>query len=233
MFIIVEGIDGSGKGTLIDIWKEYLLKKGKHIFDLREYGKKKKEMPTYEEIKKYDVILSAEPTHAWTGLAIRQEIVRSENDYDGLTIAQSYAVDREVLYRRLLCRALKDKKIILQERAFTTSMVYQPLQKKRVALKTILSLPGNRLALKYLPDFLVIAKLPPKEALSRLGKRDHKRDGAIFENLPFITKAQKGFLSPQFKKFFEKRGTKVFYFDTSGSRDKNSAKAVELFKNLT
>ncbi|MDP3244708.1 MAG: hypothetical protein Q8M83_03570, partial [bacterium] len=86
MFIIVDGIDGSGKGTIIDVWKKQLQKQGKSVFDLREYGKKKKEMPTYEQIKKYQVIISCEPTFCWTGLAIRQEIVRSENDYNGLTI---------------------------------------------------------------------------------------------------------------------------------------------------
>ncbi len=214
MFIVVDGIDGSGKGTIIKIWKNELLKRKAKVFDLREWQKKEKTIPSYDEIKDFDYIISAEPTFAWVGAAIRQELVRDGTAHIGLSIAQAFALDREVLYARLSIPALKAGKTILQERGFSTSLVYQPIQKKKAPLKKVIELFGNQLAARYAPDFLVIADLPAKLAIKRLSERVGKKDNAIFENLAFQTKARQIFLSQWYKKFFEKIGTKVIYFDT-------------------
>ena len=231
MFIIIDGIDGSGKSTILNSWKNWFLKQEFPVFDLREWWEKYKTFPEFDKIKKAKVIISAEPTQAWLGSAIREEIVRDGREYGGLSIAQAFALDREILYRRLLIPALKAKKIVLQERGVTTTLVYQPIQKKKVALKDILSLPGNQLTLKYRPDFLVIAKIFPQKAIERLRKRFHKQDGSIFENLAFEIKAQKRFLSLWFKRFFEKRGTYVLYFNTDDTENRVQEEAVRLLKN--
>ena len=44
LFLIVDGIDGSGKGTVINGIKEYYEKHGKKVFDLREYWKEVNEI---------------------------------------------------------------------------------------------------------------------------------------------------------------------------------------------
>lgn len=232
MFIVVDGIDGSGKGTIVEVWKKELLKRKAKIFDLRKWQKKEKTLPCFEDLKIFDCLISAEPTFAWVGAAIRQELAREGTNYSGLSIAQAYALDREVLYRRVLIPVMKAGKIILQERSFSTSLVYQTIQKNKASLQEVKDLPGNELALKFAPDFLVIADLPAEIALDRLAKRSHKKDNSLFENLTFQTKARQVFISDWYKKFFKKAGTKMIYVNTSGSLRQTIEKSKKLFNDL-
>ena len=230
-FIIVDGVDGSGKGTILDTWKKYLIEKRQRVFDLREYWKKTKNFPTFEEIKEFDIIISCEPTTVWVGRAIREEIVRS-SDYSGVATAHAFSLDREILYRRLLIPALQAGKIILQERGVTTSLVYQIIQKNGLTRDQLINLPGNYLALSWAPQALIIASVPPQIALQRLAKRSGKKDGAIFENLKFALKAQKQFLSQDFRKIFTERGTEVKIFSTTGTVVDTKKRAEQLLSSL-
>jgi len=63
MFIMLDGIDGSGKGTVISAWKEYLIQSGRTVFDLVKYWKENKKYPEYSAIKNYEIIFSGEPTY--------------------------------------------------------------------------------------------------------------------------------------------------------------------------
>ena len=79
---MVDGLDGSGKGTVINTLKKHLEEKGKKVFDLREHCKQHTAFPEFKEIKDYDVIVSTEPTYSYIGKAIREEIVKeSERKY--------------------------------------------------------------------------------------------------------------------------------------------------------
>jgi len=214
-FIIVDGIDGSGKGAVVNFFRDFARVEKKKIFDLREYWQTNHRFPKIEELKGYKVILSAEPTFAWVGAAIRREIVReNRRNYSALSTAQAYALDREILYQRVLLPALKKGLWVFQERSFTTSLIYQPIQAENLPLKKVLAITGNALALKNNPDLLIITKLSPKIALQRLAGRE-KKDKAIFEKLAFLEKAEKRFLSPWFRKIFSRRGTRVVYLDTN------------------
>ncbi|MBI4453615.1 thymidylate kinase [Candidatus Woesearchaeota archaeon] len=214
-FIMVDGLDGSGKGTVINTLKYHLEKKGKKIFDLREHCKQHTAFPEFNEIKEHDVIVSTEPTYSYIGKAIREEIVKeSERKYSGLSTAYAFALDREVLYKKIIIPAIENGKIILQERGVVSSFVYQPVQLERISLRDIMDLPGNRLAMKYAPSLLIITKVDPQVVIHRLRERQ-KQDHAIFEKLVFQRQIAERYESDWLKKLFESKGSKVKFLDTN------------------
>jgi len=230
--IVVDGIDGSGKGTVVEYYKKYFLKKRKKILDLKDYWRKKHSLPEPRDLEKYEVIISAEPTFSLIGLAIRDEIVRhNERTYSALATAQAFSLDRFILYQRVIIPCLKEGKIIVQERGVSTSLVYQPVQKESLSLRKILDLEGNKLALKFRPDFLIITTVEPDVAIKRLEKRKKKQDFAIFEREDFLRKIQSRFKAKWFKNIFEKRGTKILYLDTSGSLKDLEKKVLDILKS--
>ncbi|MBT3816888.1 MAG: hypothetical protein HOE80_01670 [Candidatus Magasanikbacteria bacterium] len=215
MFIIIDGIDGSGKSTILDSWANELNTKGKKVFHLKKYWQKHLAHPTLEELMDYDVIISAEPTHAWVGKAIREEMIQKGNDYAMEDIASAYALDRLILYKRLLNPLRDAGKIILQDRSVSTSLCYQPLASDTISMEDIASLNGNVFALKHAPDHLVIADVDPEIAMTRLSGRIEKDDNAIFEKETFLKKAQAQFLDKTFQSYFTKQGTHIHVLDCS------------------
>jgi len=231
--IIIDGIDGSGKGTIIGFYKRYFQKKNKKILDLKEYWKKNHSLPEPKDIEQYEVIISAEPTFSLVGLAIRDEIVRhNDRTYSALATAQAFSLDRFILYQRIIIPALKHGKLVIQERGVSTSLIYQPIQKEKLSLNKVIKLEGNKLALKYRPDYLIITELDIKEAISRLGRRKKKKDYAIFEKIDFLKKVQSRFKSKWFQKLFEKKGTKIYYLETKGKKKDSKKRALDLIKEL-
>ncbi len=215
LLVIVDGIDGSGKGTIVKALADWAAAKKMKVLDLKNYWKTKHTFPEPKEIAEYDVIISSEPTFSMVGQAIREEIVRDNNrHYSAWTTAQAFSLDREILYRRVIIPALEQGKIIFQERGVTTSIIYQPVQSEPLKLKKIINLSGNQLALKYRPDLLIITLVDPKEAVRRLAERD-KKDNVIFEKLPFLSKIAKRFAAPWFRELMKSRDSKFVYLKTN------------------
>lgn len=231
-FVMIDGLDGSGKGTLVTALKQYSTEKKKRVFDLREYWEEKDDIPELEAVKDYDVIISSEPTHALIGKVIREEIIKkSERKYSGLSTAHAFALDREILYRKLLIPALRAGKTIFQERGVVTSLVYQPVQLEKINLRELIYLPGNMLAIKEAPDFLIITTLKPETAMKRIRERK-KQDDAIFEDLAFQKKIDERYKSDWLKLIFERQGSKVIYFNTDDPKtvEESSKEIVELWE---
>ncbi len=228
----MDGIDGSGKGTIVSALRKWASKKGLSVFDLREYWSSNHALPEQEDFQDFDVLVSAEPTFSLVGSAIRDELIReNKRRYSAYTTAQAYAIDRNILYKRVLIPALELDKYIFQERGVTTSITYQPVQAEPLALKKILELEGNQLALKYRPDILIIMDVKPETAIMRLVKRD-KKDQAIFEKLEFQKKIDKRFKSKWFKDMFERLGSKVVYLNANGTVEQAEKKAIEIWENF-
>jgi thymidylate kinase len=232
ILVIVDGIDGSGKGIIVKALADWAETKKFKILDLKDYWKTKHTFPEPKEIADYDVVISAEPTFSMVGQAIREEIVRDNNrSYSAWTTAEAFSLDREILYRRVIIPALEQRKIIFQERGVTTSLIYQPVQKEPLELERILNLSGNKLALEYRPDLLIVTQVDPREAVRRLAERD-KKDNVIFEKLPFLEKIAERFAAPWFRELMESRGSEFVYLKTDKTVYDTIEEAVNIWEKF-
>ncbi len=232
MLIMLDGIDGSGKSTVIQAWKEYLSNQGNAIFDLKNYWMEKNKYPSLEEIKSYDIIFSCEPTRTGIGQVIREELIHRGNDYPPRAIAEAYSLDRLILYKKIIIPLLEDEKIVIQDRGVSTSLSYQTMQSPDLNLTVVAELTGNKLALEHRPDHLVLMDISPEEALKRLADRAGKVDNAIFEKLEYLQKFSAQFKNEEYQKIFTSRGTQIHYLSANDKIDIMKDRAVLLLKNI-
>jgi dTMP kinase len=227
-FIMIEGLDGSGKGVAADSLKEYF--KDKKIIDLREYWKENEGFP---DISEYDIIISAEPTFTGIGKHIREKLIKNGTTHSSKEIAEAYSNDRLELYKKIIIPALEQGKIIIQERGVITSLAYQPMMGESYTLEEIKQLEGNKFCLEHSPNLLVITTVKPEVVIERLNSRE-KRDDAIFEKIEFQKKVEKIYESDWLKKIFEDKGSKVVYLDTNPPKtvEDTKKKIIELFKEI-
>jgi dTMP kinase len=188
-----------------------------------------------EEVQEYDVLVSYEPTSSMIGKVIREELIRKneKRKYSGLSTAQAFSLDREILYKKLLVPALQAGKTIFQERGIISSLVYQPIQLEQITLMDIMKLPGNAFAIKHAPSLLIIINLDPDIALKRLKERK-KQDHAIFEEVLFLRKIAARYKSDWIQKVFEKGGTKIVYIDTNppATVEETEKKVIEIWETF-
>ena len=222
-FVIVDGIDGSGKGTVVEGLKDLERSKGSKILDLRDYCRENNRFPSKEEIQKWDVVVSSEPTYCYVGRALREEFLfASDIRYPPRSLVQAFSLDREILYNRVIIPALKLGKKVFQERCLASSLVYQPVQEK-IPLTEILRLTGNMLALRNAPDILIITSLSPEAAAGRLRSRE-KKDNSIFDELEFQAKIAERYSSEWLRKIFENNGSKVVRLNTDPPKTEEDTK---------
>ena len=231
MFIMLDGIDGSGKSTVLNAWKDELASRGNAIFDLKKYWQTTGRYPELTELKSYDFIFSCEPTYTGVGLVIREELVRHA-DYPPQAVAEAFSLDRLVLYSKIIIPLLKENKCIIQDRGVSSSLAYQSLQSEDLTFAKLAQLPGNKLALEHRPDYLVLLDLSPEEAIGRLNSRSDKKDGAIFEHLEFLQKLTKQYQSEEFLNLFTEAGTKIKQLPTNVKIDIMKEQAVILLRRI-
>ena len=222
-FVMVDGPDGSGKGTIVSGLAELAQVRSMKILDVRESCREKGRFPSAEEIEDADAVISCEPTFCFAGKAIREELVRnSERKYSAWSLAHAFSLDREMLYKAVILPALKAGKYVFQERGLTSSLVYQPVQ-ERIQLSELLNLPGNRLAIRNAPSLLLIARTSPETSVKRLGLRA-KKDNSIFDSVAFQRKVGERYSSDWLRKLFEHHGSKVEYIDTDEPRSEDETR---------
>lgn len=251
MFVIIDGIDGCGKGTIADALAAARRADGVRVFDLREFAKREHRLPEPAELTACDAIISAEPTHTWVGAAIREELIRDNGrPYTDHATAEAYALDRLILYERVLLPARMGGKDIIQERSVTSSIVYQSQGSgvrgrvsgvgchgsesalDGVPPETICTLEGNALALSNPPDLCIIVSTEPPRAIQRLQLRSSKRDAAIFEKLSVLTALHESYHSAWFRDLLAKYGWRVEYLDANGAVEDAVARARSLLASL-
>lgn len=228
---MIDGVDGSGKSTIVKGWKEFLTAKGNTIFDLKEFWLKQGRYPEPEEIKSYDFIFTSEPSYVGIGKVIREELTRNGTNYSEPAIAEAFSLDRLILYRKVVLPALATGQCVIQDRGVSTSLCYQAIS-GNLSLKFLSELPGNAQALEHSPTHLVIAQIEAKKALERLGKRSEKQDNVIFEKIDFQTKAAALFYSPEYAQLFTAHGTEVHYLPVDAEIGIIKTKATELLQKL-
>lgn len=167
LFITMEGTDGSGKSTQINMLKEYLEKKG------------------------YDVVFVREPGGTKIGEQIRKIILDKENDeMDYITEALLYASSRAQLVKQVILPALKNGSVVLCDRFVDSSIVYQGIARD-LGEDTIAKI--NRIATGGLkPDITIFLNLSPEKAMKR--KKEQKElDRLENENQYFYNQVYYGY----------------------------------------
>ncbi len=232
MLIMIDGIDGSGKSTAVQAWKDYLAKEGNAIFDLKHYWQTTGKYPELHELKSYDFIFSCEPTYTGVGKVIREELIKNGAGYPAQALAEAYSLDRLVLYKKIIIPLLQEGKVVIQDRGVSTTLAYQNIQNKEFTFEKISEFAGNKLALENRPDHLILAQISAEKAAARISSRFDKDDNAIFEKLDFLKKATGVFFSPEYQKVFTARGTTIHYLNTDHEIDIMKQEAVNLLKKL-
>jgi len=141
LFIVLEGIDGSGKDTHL----KFLAR------ELRELG--------------HTVVETAEPSGGRVGMFLKRYANWNEERLPAESEALLYASDRFDHLKNVVKPALLRDEIVISTRYYHSSMAYQGA--KGVDLNWIKEM--NRFALK--PDLAVLLDILPESSLHRLKRR--------------------------------------------------------------
>lgn len=148
MYIVFEGIDGAGKSTQINLLKDWLINNG------------------------FNVETVVEPTDSDVGKLIRK-ILTYPNATDSniqKTLGLLFAADRLILMDKL-DKLEQENKVVLSDRSFYSSLVYQKPQEWIYEI--------NKFA--KIPDLVLLMDLDVTTSVSRCDKED------TFENEEFLT----------------------------------------------
>ncbi len=145
--IVLEGIDGSGTSTQIELLSSYL----------RSLDKR--------------VLVSKEPTDGPIGRYTRELLKKNlaGEEHLSATLALCFAADRMEHIHNIIMPALKVYDFILLDRYVLSSLVYQGLHHKLDFIKAI-----NQYAI--LPDFTILLDIDEKIAIERINNRSLERD---------------------------------------------------------
>lgn len=166
MFIVFEGLDGSGKTTQMELLRDRLVKAG------------------------HTVELTAEPTE-WTAGRLIRDIMEHRETAHPQTVAALFAADRiEHLHRPetgILAR-LAAGEIVIGSRYYFSSLAYQSEYANAEWIAAL-----NSQAKQTRPaDITFFLDLQPEVSLARIKSNRNQID--LFENLEKLTKVRADFL---------------------------------------
>jgi len=234
-FIVVDGLDGCGKGVIIDTFVEEARKEGKRVFDVHKFWDENDFHPNPKEIiGNYDIILTSEPTFVGAGRVVRDELIaKNGRTYSPESVAGGYSLDRWVLYEQLLLPVLEAGIDVYQSRSFSTSIVYQRQTAldlgREFSMDEIMKLPGNAFCYEHPMDFMIVPTIEDvSEVINRLDSRD-KDDNCEFENLEFQLKLKEHYDSQEFREIFERKDVKLVSMDVGGTLEYSKEQAREFY----
>ncbi|MCI5059452.1 MAG: dTMP kinase [Alphaproteobacteria bacterium] len=168
-FITLEGGEGVGKTTQIQLLQEHLEKQGREVVTTREPGGTK----AAEEIR--ELLASPEFGQEWSAKA---ELLLMN-------------AARAMHVRDVIAPALKNSEIVISDRFIDSTRVYQGIV-RGIDMDFIKELE-KQIVGEHMPDFTLILDLPVEEAIKRVEDRgsDHHYDRAGAE---FYQKLRDGFL---------------------------------------
>ena len=153
-FIVLEGLDGSGKTTQAILLKEFLDKKG------------------------YDAILLREPTEGSSGKKIRHLLSNGRKGISPQEELNLFIEDRKENLKKNITPAMKENKVIVQDRYYFSTIAYQgALGIEPQQIRAM----NEAFALK--PDLVFYLEIKPGLGLKRIETgRKEKRDAFEKEN---------------------------------------------------
>ncbi|MED4354429.1 dTMP kinase [Schinkia azotoformans] len=167
--ITLEGVEGSGKSTLINYVKDFLEYRGKSIVVTREPGG----IDIAEQIR--SVILDKKNTKM-----------------DGRTEALLYAAARRQHLVEKIIPSLNEDKIVLCDRFIDSSLAYQGYA-RGLGIDEVLSI--NEFAIgNFMPNLTLYLDLDPEVGLSRIRKNKEREVNRLdLEEMNFHTKVKEGY----------------------------------------
>lgn len=143
----MEGPDGSGKTTQINLLKEYLEEAG------------------------YECLITREPGGTVIGEEVRQLILNPEHkEMSPVTEMLLYAASRAQLVHEVIGPALEEGKIVISDRFVDSSIVYQGIARK-LGISTVSAVNAPGIGI-YRPDGIFFIDLSEEEGLRR--KKEQK-----------------------------------------------------------
>lgn len=247
LFVVVDGLDGIGKGEVERAIIQYEQRFGRAVLDTVSFSRAHRRLPELVDFWSppdvyYDTLSTAEPTYTGIGHDIRFEmIVRNGRNYSATAQIEAYSLDRLIQMQRVVLPALANGLNVVQARSCASTLTYQSLvaedegKNPEKVRKYILSREGNVLQLENAPDLLIIPVIEDVEKLmQRLKEREShsKDDNAIFENAKFQGRLNPLFRSQWLKEIFEGHGTTVEYLDAGISEQATKEQAREIYKKF-
>ncbi|NLM12745.1 MAG: dTMP kinase [Epulopiscium sp.] len=167
LFISMEGPDGSGKTTQIELLKEYFLNKG------------------------YEVIITREPGGTQISEKIRDIILDVNNKaLSNMTEALLYAASRAQHVEEKIKPALENGKIVISDRFVDSSIVYQGYA-RGIGIDIVESI--NNFAIQgFMPDITFFFDIEPEFAMKRKAKQK-SLDRLEQEHILFHNKVYEGY----------------------------------------
>jgi dTMP kinase len=160
VFIVLEGIDGTGKSTLSKKLKAWLEEKGRQV------------------------VLTAEPTEDWLGVAVRRA---NNEDLDPRTESLLFTADR-CQHTLRIEEMLKQGKVVICDRYYGSTVAYQGAALEEDmgdnAVSWLLNLNGP--VVRH-PDVTVLLITDPTVAMQRVGSRGEL---SKFEREEYLSKVQ-------------------------------------------
>ncbi len=169
LFITFEGLDGSGKTTQMKILSDYLKNRG------------------------FYVVTTMEPGGTKIGQKIRKILLDKKNhDISPLAETLLFLASRAELVSEVIAPALKEGKIVLCDRFFDSTVVYQGIARglgEKEILKMNLWATGG-----VVPDITFLLSLKVSKGKKRMSDADKKNDRIELEKDSFKEKIYKGYL---------------------------------------
>ncbi len=248
LFIVIDGLDGIGKGEIERALIEYEQKLGRAVFDSVAFSKaNRKGLPELRDFwnppdSYYDTIVTAEPTYAGTGHQIRNEMIaKNGREYSADSQIRAYSLDRLIQMKRVVIPALRNGVRVIQSRCLASTWCYQCSAAEdegkdpQMVKRRILQEEGNRLQLKSAPDLLIIPTIDEvSKVIERIQARKETRkdDKSIFDNIDFQGRLKPLYESPELRALFEKYETKVKYLDAGISVEESRRQAVDIYRTF-
>ena len=167
LFIVMEGPDGSGKTTQINLLKEYLEEAG------------------------YECLITREPGGTVIGEEVRQLILNPEHkEMSPVTEMLLYAASRAQLVHEVIGPALEEGKIVISDRFVDSSIVYQGIARK-LGISTVSAVNAPGIGI-YRPDGIFFIDLSEAEG-HRRKKEQKKLDRMEQEGIDFHHMVSEGY----------------------------------------
>lgn len=167
IFITMEGPDGSGKTTQIDLLKKYLESRG------------------------YDIVIAREPGGTVIGEAIRKIILNKEyQEMSHMTELLLYASTRAQLVNQVIKPALTDGKAVICDRFVESSAVYQGIG-RGLGVDTVYEVNNYALG-DVKPKLTIFMNLDAEDGIKRK-ENQAELDRMELEDLSFHKRVVEGY----------------------------------------